>query len=152
MTPKDWLVIAQIIVTLAGMYIGPKLAIYFSLKQFHHQELLKKKIETYQQLIQDMSQLCRFYSDRFDNALQAGRPPEQTTTLKDARITLERHSNAGGFIISEKAEIALRQILNTMTGVHYAGVEDESSVIAGQLVTGLQIVKACARADCNLNA
>src|SRR5947207_977121 len=120
MALKDWLVpLISVVVTLLGMYYAPKRAVDLALKQFHQQKLWEKKVEVYQQLIGDMSHLYNYYGDAEVAALTGGKAPAMNAEVREAVRTLERHSNAGGFIISPPAETAIQNVIIASTDPDY---------------------------------
>lgn len=151
---KDYIPLIQLIVTslitVIGLYLGPRFAVRQALRQFNQQELLKRRIDTYKLLLEDMSGLLNYYGDLFDHAIGAGPPRTDSQELKEARFALEKHSNSGGFIISERAEAAIQAVLRTVGANHQEAAPVAYDAIAGALRDSMKVVKQCANHDCNL--
>jgi hypothetical protein len=94
-------------------------------KQFHSQKVWEKKIEIYQQLLGDMSQLYEYYSDNFDNQVQRLSSREFRGDIKASIQALERHAHAGGFIISITAGNAVRDVVIKINSHSYNSVEED---------------------------
>ena len=148
MTTENWL---TLLLTILGLYLGPKIAVHLALKQFHQQKLWEKKVEIYQQLIRDMSHLYSHFSDAEMSELMGYTAETGSPEIKEAQRTLERHSNAGGFIISPIAEKAIRNALTALSNPDYESPEVAYRAIVVALKDNLPILKECARQDCNIS-
>ena len=110
MTAKEWLGICQILITLVGMYVGPKLAIHYSLRQFRSQKWWEKQEEAYRILLESLSIIRYYYGNCLDCLFTNSEynPGEDAkTALTKARHVLEVYTATGAYLISAKAADAL---------------------------------------------
>jgi hypothetical protein len=114
MSPKDWLTVVQILVTLAGMYVGPKLAIHYSLKQFHSTKWWERREQLFTLLLESLSFL-RYHYDKLLHAEQMREgysPPE--TDRQEATAAFERLKKStefGSYLLSDESAKAIQIVL-----------------------------------------
>jgi hypothetical protein len=151
MKPENWITLGSLLLTALmtaiGLYLGPKLAVRRSLEQNHSQTILTRKIDVYQQLIGDMSELLEYYSDSFTASIM-GLSKTKSETIATAQRTLERNAGAGGFIISQAAEDALKRTMSALSERNYDSTQEAYDSISAALHENLEKLKQCAREDC----
>ncbi len=151
MKPENWISLAQFAFTAAALFIGPWWAVRRSIAQFHEQKIWEKQVETYQQLISDISHLYEDYSDNFQRAVTDQKPSELSSELKEARTRLERHANCGGFIVSERAGETIRKALYSTDPSRYGSYAEYYDGAAGGLKENLAMLIRCAKDQCQFS-
>lgn len=111
---KDWLVVAQIVVTLIGMIVGPWLAVRWSLKRFRTEKWWERQQETYRVLLENLSVVKSYYANKYEAIIQGdGYEPgaDIDEQLRKVCYDLEKHSATGAYLISTVAAEALRKYI-----------------------------------------
>jgi hypothetical protein len=117
MITKDWLSIVQILVTIAGMYVGPKLAIRYSMKQFHSTKWWERREQLYTSLLESLSFLRYYYAEQLDAAQMQGRWNPSEADKKNYAESIERLQKSiefGSYLLSEESA-------KVITAVVFAG-------------------------------
>jgi hypothetical protein len=73
MKPENWIGIAQIGVTIIGMFIGPMLAIQWSLRQFRSTKSWEQATQAYSELLKQLAILKHTNRLYYDHAISARR-------------------------------------------------------------------------------
>jgi len=104
--PEHWIAIAQIIITIAGVYFGPLWAVKRSLKQFRSQKWLEEQQETYTTLLEYVSVIqCDAAGQCEAIQLHWDRTPGEyfKEKLRPAYVGVEIHAALGAYVISPAA-------------------------------------------------
>ena len=116
---KDWIPGVQILVTIVGMYIGPKLAIHYSLKQFRSQKWWERKAEVYHSLMGHLAILkhaIRLSHERVLHIIELTpeRLIEVMNDYNQARQDLEREATAATLLLDADTKGAVANLINTL--------------------------------------
>jgi hypothetical protein len=158
MKPENWITLcgtaATAVLTVIGLYFGPKRAVRLSLEQFRTQKWWERKASAYDDLIRATSRLLAYHGECFDMITMGWNPSEEKQkesdgARKQAMAVLETYSALGGFSISEDAGKVVKRILLS-EGLQQDddphGYHDRTS---GVLVTELAALKQYAVGDLN---
>jgi hypothetical protein len=107
---KEWLTVAQIVITIIGMGVGPWLAVRWSLKQFRSQKWWERQQEVYTQLLEDLSVIYSHdmgVMDEIETGNKYMPALEVGAMVTSAKHRIERLSITGAYIISEVTASAL---------------------------------------------
>ena len=101
MKPENWISVAVAVWTAIALFVGPRIAVRLSLKQFRSQKWWERQNEVYTQLLEDLSM------DEIETRSEYNPGPEIVAAAARAKHRVEQQSVTGAYIISEPAASAL---------------------------------------------
>ena len=110
MKPENWISVAVAVWTAIALFVGPRIAVRLSLKQFRSQKWWESQNEVYTQLLEDLSMIYSYHinlMDEIETRSEYNPGPEIVAAAARAKHRVEQQSVTGAYIISEPAASAL---------------------------------------------
>jgi len=146
---KDYIQLGGLALTLAvSGFIGPRLAVWSSLRQFQSQKWHERQIETYTELLERLAIMVHWAgasTEASAGSWATGPNSKLTEQLPEAVGRVSKIAAMGPFLISEEVSKALDRVvgrwyLNTGCGPH-----DECEEMHDEAKRCLEIVRSEAR-------
>ena len=110
MKPENWISIVVATWTAIALFVGPRIAVKLSLRQFRSQKWWERQQAAYTEMLEDLSVVFSYHvnlMDTIETGSKYNRTPQVTERVSLARDRLERQSATGAYMISDKTAEAL---------------------------------------------
>jgi hypothetical protein len=144
MKPENWIGIAQIVITIIGMAVGPWIAVRLSIRQFRSTKSWEKATEAYSEILKQLAVVSytnRRYYEHFLNTVRMEKEErdELSAEYRMALKSLERMSIANSLFISGIASKAITLLIESIENDNARDVieslDTESHAIKDCIVT-----------------
>jgi hypothetical protein len=127
MKPETWIGIAQIIITIIGMIVGPWLAVRWSLRRFRSEKWWERQEEAYGTLLGDLVVAKQYLFEAWEGLVRQQPTPndEMTIRYRKACSDIELQVYAGPYLLSEETIKTAKTFLGQ--------IDTESNDYAGHL-------------------
>jgi hypothetical protein len=140
----------QVGITTIVAFVGPRLAVQLSLRQFRTQKWWERQQEAYTTLLESLSVILYYYQAHFDTYCrgEGWNPNAQVIEdVRQARYRLEQSSATGAYLVSDVAADALRKFHESVNMENFVPDQEFFRTFRDEAQKCIQVLKSEAKKD-----